>query len=41
MHATRYFVETKKLGRVKKDGDDYEKLLSSGTEGGNALLAYF
>jgi hypothetical protein len=41
MDATRYFVETKKLGRVKKDGDDYEKLLSSGTEGGNALLAYF
>lgn len=43
MDATRYFVRTKKLGRIKLEGDgQYEKMLySQGSMGANALLGYF
>lgn len=43
MDATRYFVRTKKLGRIKLvDDGQYEKLLySEGNMGANALLGYF
>ena len=42
MDATRYFVETKKLGRVKlTENGDYEKLLSNDGMGGSALNSYF
>ena len=43
MDATRYFVRTKKLGRIKLvDDGQYEKLLySEGNMGADALLGYF
>lgn len=42
MDATRYFVETKKLGRVKLTSNgDYEKLLSNETMGNGVLNGYF
>lgn len=42
MDATRYFVRTKKLGRVKLvNNDDYEKLLSDGNTGLSNIQGYF
>ena len=42
MDATRYFVRTKKLGRIKMiDDGQYEKLLYSSTDMGSAMMGYF